>query len=319
MSTLPRSAEVQRKTKETDISLSVDLEGDGGRVDVSTGIPFFDHMLAQLGRHGGFDLRIDAKGDLDVDTHHTVEDTGIALGEALSEALGDRAGVRRFASLSVPLDEALIDVALDLSGRPYLAYAIDFAPDTPKLGEPGVRTPASRGVLAGLRGLCRNHASHRNESRQEHPSHPRGLLQGRGPGSARRHSGGGHRYPLDQGVALSARQASIAVLDYGIGNLRSAEKALQHVGADARLTSDPADARSADAVVLPGVGSFGPCARALRRSGLDEVALEAIAEGKPFLGHLRWPSAALRGIGRGPRGSGLGGSRRATSPACQPG
>lgn len=137
MSVSGRRAEIERKTKETEILIAVDLEGDGSRVEVSTGIPFFDHMLAQLGRHGGFDLKIDARGDLEVDTHHTVEDTGIALGQALNDALGDRAGVRRFASLSVPLDEALVDVALDLSGRPYLAYGIDFAPDTPKLGEPG--------------------------------------------------------------------------------------------------------------------------------------------------------------------------------------
>lgn len=135
--TTRRAAEIRRETKETQIEVAVDLEGSGDQVEVDTAIPFFDHMLSQLGRHGGFDLRVMARGDIAVDTHHTIEDTGIALGEALNEALGDRAGVRRFASLSVPLDEALIDVALDLSGRPYLAYDIEFAPDTPKLGDPG--------------------------------------------------------------------------------------------------------------------------------------------------------------------------------------
>ena len=119
-----RSVRKERATKETTISVSLDVDGSG-QVSVSTGLPFFDHMLAQLGRHSGFDLELVASGDLDVDAHHTVEDVGIILGEALREALGDKAGVRRFGSVAVPLDEALVEVALDLSGRPYLAYGID--------------------------------------------------------------------------------------------------------------------------------------------------------------------------------------------------
>ena len=124
----PRVAEKTRSTKETDISVRLDLDGQG-KVEVSTGLPFFDHMLEQLGRHGGFDLALTAKGDLDVDAHHTVEDTGIVLGAALAEALGDKAGVRRFASYLLPLDEALIQVALDLSGRPYLVYEVETSPE----------------------------------------------------------------------------------------------------------------------------------------------------------------------------------------------
>jgi imidazoleglycerol-phosphate dehydratase len=130
-----RAARVSRATKETSIEVSVDLDGTGA-TEISTGLPFFDHMLSQLGRHGGIDLTVAARGDLDVDAHHTVEDVGIALGGVFAEALGDKAGVRRFASISLPLDEALVDVALDLSGRPYLAYGIEFAPDTPGLGSP---------------------------------------------------------------------------------------------------------------------------------------------------------------------------------------
>ena len=102
---------------------------------VTTGIPFFDHMLAQLGKHGGMDLTVQARGDLEIDAHHTVEDVGILLGEVFREAVGDKAGVRRFASNRVPLDEALVDVALDLSGRPYLHYEIDF-PGEKILGTP---------------------------------------------------------------------------------------------------------------------------------------------------------------------------------------
>ncbi|HET9059864.1 MAG TPA: imidazoleglycerol-phosphate dehydratase HisB [Acidimicrobiales bacterium] len=113
----------KRQTKETSIHIDVCVDGSGA-ADVSTGIPFFDHMLSQLGRHGGLDLMVRAEGDLSVDAHHTVEDVGIVMGEALREALGDRAGVRRFSSISVPLDEALIEVALDLSGRPFLVYEV---------------------------------------------------------------------------------------------------------------------------------------------------------------------------------------------------
>ena len=119
-----RTSEQHRTTKETTVDLVLEVDG-GGSASASTGIPFFDHMLEQLGKHGGFDLRIEAKGDLEVDTHHTVEDVGIVLGSALKEALGDKAGVRRFASSLVPLDEALVQVALDLSGRPFLVYEVD--------------------------------------------------------------------------------------------------------------------------------------------------------------------------------------------------
>ena len=124
MPNVTRRAEVRRETKETTVALSLTVDGSG-TTSVATGIPFFDHMLEQLGKHAGFDLRIEAKGDLDVDLHHTVEDVGIVLGNALREALGDKQGVRRFANALVPLDEALVQVALDLSGRPFLVYAVD--------------------------------------------------------------------------------------------------------------------------------------------------------------------------------------------------
>src|SRR3954451_14017015 len=129
----PRQASSERTTKETSIGIRLDIDG-GGEAQVSTGLPFFDHMLAQLGKHGGFDLSVEAQGDLDVDAHHTVEDVGIALGGVLAEALGDKAGIRRFASISLPLDEALIDVALDLWGRPFLVYEASPAPEP--LGSP---------------------------------------------------------------------------------------------------------------------------------------------------------------------------------------
>ena len=131
---MSRAATAHRTTKETDIAIALAIDGTGV-VEVTTGIPFFDHMLSQLGRHGGFDLEIEATGDLEIDAHHTVEDTGILLGEVFKQAVGDKAGVRRFASNRVPLDEALIDVALDLSGRPFFVYEVDF-PGEKILGDP---------------------------------------------------------------------------------------------------------------------------------------------------------------------------------------
>jgi imidazoleglycerol-phosphate dehydratase len=112
---------VQRDTAETKVRVELAVDGTG-RTDVATGIGFYDHMLSQLGRHGGFDLTVRAAGDLEVDAHHTVEDTALAVGAALGEALGDKAGVRRFGSVHVPLDEVLVQAAVDLSGRPYVVY-----------------------------------------------------------------------------------------------------------------------------------------------------------------------------------------------------
>jgi imidazoleglycerol-phosphate dehydratase len=132
--TTARVGRVARRTNETEIVIAIGLDG-GDEVDVATGLPFFDHMLSQLGRHGGFELSVQAQGDLEIDAHHTVEDVGIALGEAFASALGDKAGIRRFGSNRIPLDEALVDVALDLSGRPYLHYEVDF-PGEKILGDP---------------------------------------------------------------------------------------------------------------------------------------------------------------------------------------
>lgn len=132
---MSRSAAKGRTTKETSISVRIDLDGPTGEVRASTGLPFFDHMLDQLGRHGGFDLVVEAQGDLQVDGHHTVEDVAITVGECFREALGDKTGIRRFASGLYPLDEALVEVALDLSGRPYIAYDVPFGEVLP-LGDP---------------------------------------------------------------------------------------------------------------------------------------------------------------------------------------
>jgi imidazoleglycerol-phosphate dehydratase len=121
MSIPTRTATIDRKTSETAIKLTLTLDGEGNS-DVRTGIPFFDHMLTLFARHGLFDLKVEAKGDIEVDFHHTVEDTGIALGQALAKALADKSGIRRYGSAYVPMDEALARVVVDCSGRPFLAY-----------------------------------------------------------------------------------------------------------------------------------------------------------------------------------------------------
>ena len=127
-----RTAEVVRTTKETDISVAVNLDGTGA-YDVETGIGFLDHMLEQLSRHGLIDLTVRAKGDLHIDFHHTTEDSGYAVGEAISNALGDRRGIRRYGDALVPMDETLTRVALDASNRPFLVWKVDFT--RPKLGD----------------------------------------------------------------------------------------------------------------------------------------------------------------------------------------
>ena len=116
-----RKARVERTTKESSVLVELNLDGSG-QVSVETGVPFFDHMMSQLGKHSGIDLTINSKGDVEVDSHHTVEDTALAFGQALREALGDKSGIRRFGDALVPIDESLTQVAIDLSGRPYLVY-----------------------------------------------------------------------------------------------------------------------------------------------------------------------------------------------------
>jgi imidazoleglycerol-phosphate dehydratase len=130
-SAAPRTASVSRETKETKIAVTVDLDGSG-RSEISTGVGFFDHMLDQLARHSLIDMTIKAEGDLHIDDHHTVEDVGIAIGQAVAKALGERRGIRRYASIDLAMDETLTKAALDLSGRPFLVWNVEFT--APKIG-----------------------------------------------------------------------------------------------------------------------------------------------------------------------------------------
>lgn len=129
---MSRHAALQRRTNETRIELELELDGSG-KARIATGVGFFDHMLELLTRHAGFDLTVAAQGDLHVDAHHTVEDVGICLGKALGEALGDKRGIRRYGSFVLPMDETLVTVAVDLGGRPFWEFRLDFP--TPKVGD----------------------------------------------------------------------------------------------------------------------------------------------------------------------------------------
>ena len=129
---MDRTASISRITSETDIAVTLNLDGSG-RSDIDTGIGFFDHMLRSFAKHGFFDLTVQVKGDLEVDCHHTIEDTGIVLGEAIKKAVGDKKGIRRYGSFALPMDETLVLTALDLSGRPYLCFDADFTVD--RVGE----------------------------------------------------------------------------------------------------------------------------------------------------------------------------------------
>ncbi len=145
---MSRTATRSRTTKETSITIELDIDGSGA-TDISTGIPFYDHTLDQLGRHGGFDLTVQAVGDLHIDTHHTVEDVAIALGETFREAMGDKAGVRRFASGRYPLDEALVDIALDLSGRAHVEWIVPALESLP-LGDPAFDPQLAEHVVSSF-------------------------------------------------------------------------------------------------------------------------------------------------------------------------
>jgi imidazoleglycerol-phosphate dehydratase len=127
-----RRAEISRETSETAITVALGLDGEG-RADIATGIGFLDHMLTALARHGLFDLTVRAKGDLHIDFHHTTEDVGIVIGQCLRQALGDKRGIRRYSAATIPMDEALAEAAVDISGRPFLAWSVTFA--QPKIGE----------------------------------------------------------------------------------------------------------------------------------------------------------------------------------------
>jgi imidazoleglycerol phosphate dehydratase HisB len=184
MTPTARTAEVTRNTAETRITVRVNLDGTG-QARLSTGIGFFDHMLDQIARHGLIDLDIQAEGDLHIDGHHTVEDVGITLGQAVAKAVGDKKGIRRYGHAYVPLDEALSRVVIDFSGRPGLVMHVPF-----KSGMIGTFDSQLARVLPGLRQPRLRDPAHRQPARRKRPPPGRNRVQGLCPGPARRAGAG---------------------------------------------------------------------------------------------------------------------------------
>ena len=275
---MSRVGEAHRATGETDVRVRVDLDGAGDST-ISTGVGFFDHMLTLLARHSLIDLVIEAKGDLETGSHHTVEDVGITLGQALTAALGDKAGIERYGSALIPMDECLVQAAIDISGRP--VAALDVPLPTAVIG--GFETELLEEFVRGLA----NHAGLTVHLRLLVPGNAHHVIEGcfkalaRALGQAVAPNPRVSGVPFDQGKPVSS---VVAVLDYEMSNLRSATKALERLGANVRVVRDPAGAAGADAVVLPGVGNFGEAMRRIRAAGLDRVVLDAADRGVPVLG-----------------------------------
>ena len=306
-----RSAEVQRNTLETRIRVKVDLDGSG-KSQLATGVGFFDHMLDQIARHGMLDLEVEAQGDLHIDAHHTVEDVGITLGQALAKALGDKKGMRRYGHAYVPLDEALSRVVVDLSGRPGLFFNVDFVRGT--IGEFDVDL-----VREFFQGLV-NHAQITRTSTTcaattptirprpcSRPSAARCAWRSM-PTRARPVSS-----PRPRAVSDSCAMTTVAVVDYGMGNLRSVAKAIEHVAPQASVlvTADPAQVAAADRVVVPGQGAMPDCMRELDGArpapGGDRRGGE-----QAFPRHLHRPADAVRAQRGGRRAR----PRRASPGGC---
>ena len=193
----PRRAERERQTRETRVRVVVDLDGSG-QARVATGIGFFDHMLAQFARHGLFDLEVTCQGDLEIDGHHTVEDTAITIGEALAEALGDKAGIVRYGSAYAPMDEALVRAVVDLSGRPYLVYRVENTRD--RLGEFDVELAEHFWLSLATAARCTLHVELLYGRNQHH------ILEAGFKAAARAFSAASRRDPRIEGV-LSTKGA----------------------------------------------------------------------------------------------------------------
>ena len=307
-----RSATIERRTGETEVRLSLALEGTGAGTR-ETGVGFLDHMLDLLARHGRIDLDVKVSGDLQTGAHHTAEDTAIVLGQALDDALGDRTGIVRYGSATVPMDEARASCAIDISGRPFTA----FEARAPAGLDGRLRARADRGVLPRARQRGQAHAAPARRGRHQRPPHDRGGLQGvrarAAPGGRdrpHRDRRAEHEGNADGMSPLIDEPVEIAVVDYGMGNRRSVEKALEHVGARASVSADPERAARRR---RPGRARRG---RLSARDGEPARARPRRAAARARRGrhararHLPGPAAGLRLLERAGRRRGPGHRRR---------
>ena len=288
----------QRKTTETDIRIRLNLDGHG-RYKISTGIRFLDHMLELFARHGGFDLEIEARGDLDVDQHHTVEDLGIVLGQALREALGAKKGINRAGYFLMPMDETLAVAAIDLSGRPYLAlnapvkaeYVGDLQAELLEDFFQGFTTSAAANLHLKLANSRSSH--HAVEA----------LVQGF---RARVALCLFARHAPEVATSQHQRTAVIALLNYGAGNVGSVLKAIRHLGYPAEVIDQPDQLRAAEKIIFPGQGHFGAMMKALEERQLLEPLRGQLAGGTPYLGICLGLQALYEASDEAPDARGLG-------------
>jgi imidazole glycerol phosphate synthase glutamine amidotransferase subunit len=277
-----RTGKVERTTKETKVLVSLDLDGHGV-TDVSTGIGFYDHMLSSFGKHGLFDLTVQVEGDLHIDAHHTVEDTAIALGQAFAQAAGDKAGTRRFGDALIPMDETLVQAAVDLSGRPYLVHREpDGAP--PTIGADYAST-LTRHVFESFtyHAAIALHVIVHGGRDWHHNAEAQYKAVARALRAAVEIDPRVSGVQSTKGV-LKALAKSVVVLDSGSGNLRSAQRALERVGASVTVTADITRAADAEGLVVPGVGAFATCMAGLCAVEGDRAVARRIAASRPVLG-----------------------------------
>ena len=282
-----RTARVERETSESKVLVEVDLDGTG-RHDISTGVGFYDHMLTAFARHSLVDLTVQTSGDTHIDAHHTVEDTAIVLGQALRQALGDKVGIRRFGDATVPLDEALVQAVVDVSGRP---TACTPASPRARSTSPWAVAPATARLprLADPSRLRDHRVPRPHRAARPRAVGPRAAprrgdaVQGVRPGVPRRGRArpSRDRRALDQGRAIAT---NVVVLDYGSGNLRSAVRAVERAGASVTLTGDFDTALDADGLLVPGVGAYAACMRGLRAIKGERIIGRRLAGGRPVLG-----------------------------------
>ena len=282
---MSRTASLDRQTQESKVHVELDLDGSG-RADVSTGVGFYDHMLGSFARHALVDLTVSTEGDTHIDAHHSVEDTAIVLGQALRQALGDKQGIRRFGDATVPLDEALVQCAVDVSGRPYCVH----------VGEPdgqayvvigGDTGPAYSGSLTRhVFETLAFHAQIAVHVRVLSGRDPHHLVEAQFKAFARAFRDAVAIDPRETGVPSTkgSLKKQVVVLDYGSGNLRSAVRALERAGAEVELTSERSAAEAADGLVVPGVGAFAACMAGLRAVDGPRAIGRRLAGGRPVLG-----------------------------------
>ena len=269
-----RQAEIERNTFETKIKLSLNLDAQEP-VDIQTGVGFFDHMLTLFARHGRMSLVVKADGDLWVDSHHTVEDVGIVLGQALKEALGDKAGINRYGTAFVPMDETLGMASLDLSGRSFLVFDASF--DNPKLGNFDTELVEEFFQALAFNVQMNLHLKILHGKNNHHKSESLFKATGRALREAITIN------PDIHGVN-STKGMLIIVIDYDAGNTANVLRALEKIGVTAELSADKEKILAADGLILPGVGAYPTAMAELERRGLVAVIKEAVAQGVPLLG-----------------------------------